>query len=57
MRDGSQADEGRKSIYKLSDQETPAKFAGKKVAINGTLFKKTNILKVDTITAVHLGRR
>jgi hypothetical protein len=38
-----------KNLYKLSDQETPAKFAGKRVAVSGTLFTKTNILKVDKI--------
>ena len=38
-----------KNVYRLSDQQTPAKFAGKKVAVTGTLFAKTKILKVDKI--------
>ena len=38
-----------KNVYRLSDQETPAGFAGKKVAVAGTLYTKTNILKVDSI--------
>ena len=38
-----------KNVYRLSDQETPAKFAGRKVAVTGTLFAKTKILKVDRI--------
>lgn len=37
------------SVYILSDQQTPEKFAGKKVAIKGTLYEKTRILKVDSI--------
>ena len=37
------------SVYVLSDQQTPEKFAGKKVAIKGTLYEKTKILKVDSI--------
>ena len=42
-----------KNVYKLSDQETPAKFAGKRVSVKGTLFTKTNILKVDSILAAN----
>lgn len=38
-----------KNIYILSDQETPAKFAGKRVKVTGTLYTKTNILKVERI--------
>jgi len=38
-----------KNVYALSDQETPAKFAGKRVKVTGTLYTKTNILKVDRI--------
>jgi hypothetical protein len=41
-----------KNLYVLSDQETPEKFAAQKVKVTGTLFKKTNIIKVDEITAV-----
>lgn len=36
-------------VYKLSDQETPARFAGRKVKVIGVLYSKTNILKVDRI--------
>ncbi len=38
-----------KNVYTLSDQQTPASFAGKKVRVTGVLFTKTNILKVVTI--------
>ncbi len=38
-----------KNAYKLSDQQTPEKFAGQKVKITGTLFEKTGILQVDKI--------
>jgi len=33
-------------VYKLSDQDTPAKFAGARVRVTGVLYTKTNILKV-----------
>lgn len=36
-------------VYKLSDQATPAQFAGRKVKVIGVLYSKTNILKVDRI--------
>ena len=36
-------------VYKLSDQETPARFAGQKVSVTGVLHAKTNILKVERI--------
>ncbi|HEX6943532.1 MAG TPA: hypothetical protein VF128_11435 [Gemmatimonadaceae bacterium] len=36
-------------IYTLSDQETPATFAGEKVKVTGVLYPKTNILKVERI--------
>jgi hypothetical protein len=36
-------------LYILSDQETPARFAGVRVKVTGVLFEKTNILKVDRI--------
>jgi hypothetical protein len=42
-----------KGVYTLSDQQTPASFAGKKVKVTGVLFTKTNILKVDRIVAAH----
>ena len=35
--------------YKLSDQETPEKFAAKKVKVTGKLFEKTGVIKVDNI--------
>jgi len=38
-----------KNLYVLSDQETPAKFAGKRVKVTGTLYTRTNILKVERI--------
>lgn len=43
--------EGTK-VYTLSDQETPANFAGQKVKVTGQLYEKTGILKVETIEAV-----
>jgi hypothetical protein len=41
-----------KGVYVLSDQETPAKFAGRKVRVTGVLYPKTNIIKVESIVAV-----
>lgn len=38
-------------VYTLSDQETPAKFAGQKVKVIGQLYEKTGILKVEKIEA------
>jgi hypothetical protein len=40
-----------KNVYVLSDQKTPLQFAGQKVKVTGTLFEKTKILQVDSITA------
>jgi hypothetical protein len=40
-----------KNVYKLSDQETPARFAAQKVRITGTLFGKTGIIRVERIEA------
>ena len=40
--------DGRKA-YKLSDQETPARFAAQRVRVTGTLYEKTGIIKVDRI--------
>ncbi len=40
-----------KNVYVLSDQQTPEKFAGRKVKITGTLFEKTQILQVESIVA------
>ena len=39
------------SVYTLSDQETPAQYAGLKVKVTGALYPKTNILRVDRIEA------
>lgn len=36
-------------MYTLSDQETPAQYAAKKVQVTGVLYEKTQILKVDSI--------
>ncbi len=38
-----------RSVYTLSDQETPSKYAGEKVKVTGVLYPKTNILKVEHI--------
>ena len=40
-----------KNIYTLSDQQTPEKFAGKRVKVIGTLDDKTKTIKVDSISA------
>lgn len=40
------------AVYTLSDQETPAQFAGQKVRVTGVLYARTHILKVDTIAAI-----
>jgi type 1 fimbria pilin len=40
-----------KAAYDLSDQQTPEKFAGKKVTITGTLATKTQTIQVDSIAA------
>jgi hypothetical protein len=42
-----------KNSYILSDQETPAKFAGKRVKVTGTLYTKTNILRVERIESAN----
>ena len=39
----------RGQVYRLSDQETPARFAGRKVKVTGVLYTKTSILKVERI--------
>ena len=41
-----------KNVYKLSDQQTPEKFAARRVKITGTLYEKTGIIKVDKIEPV-----
>jgi hypothetical protein len=40
-----------KEVYTLSDQQTPEKFAGKKVTVTGALDAKTKTIQVDSITA------
>jgi hypothetical protein len=40
-----------KETYTLSDQKTPEKFAGKKVAVTGTLDTKTKTIRVDSMIA------
>lgn len=40
-----------KDVYTLSDQRTPEKFAGQKVAVIGTLDARTGTIQVDSITA------
>jgi hypothetical protein len=40
-----------KSVYVLSDQKTPEKFAGQRVKITGSINESTKILKVDSIGA------
>ncbi|HLH43585.1 MAG TPA: hypothetical protein VKV74_11390 [Bryobacteraceae bacterium] len=37
------------NTYKLSDQQTPEKFAAKKVLVTGTLDAKSNTIQVDSI--------
>lgn len=39
-----------KNVYVLSDQQTPEKFAAKKVRVTGTLDTKTNTIAVKSIT-------
>ena len=40
-----------KDAYRLSDQQTPEKFAGQKVRVVGALDAKTKTIRVDSITA------
>jgi hypothetical protein len=42
-----------RNLYKLADQQTPAKYAGQKVKITGVLYEKTKILKAAAIERVH----
>jgi hypothetical protein len=39
------------NLYVLSDQQTPEQFAGQRVKVTGTLFEKTKVLQVVSITA------
>jgi hypothetical protein len=41
-----------KNSYKLSDQQTPAQFAGQKVKVTGTFFAKTGIIQVEKLEPV-----
>jgi hypothetical protein len=38
-----------KTVLKLSDQKTPAKFAAKRVKVTGTLDEKTHTIKVTSM--------
>src|SRR5579872_2229152 len=38
-----------KSVMRLSDQRTPAKFAGQSVKVTGTYNEKTKTIRVDSI--------
>ncbi len=40
-----------KSVWKLSDQKTPARFAAKSVKVTGTADPKTKTIKVTSIEA------
>ena len=40
-----------KSVYILSDQKTPERFAAQRVTVKGTLDPKTNTIRVDSIAA------
>jgi hypothetical protein len=40
-----------KSVYILSDQQTPERFAAQKVSVKGVLDRKTNTIRVDSIVA------
>jgi hypothetical protein len=40
-----------KSVFALSDQKTPEKFAGKKVTVTGTLNLEGKTIRVQSIAA------
>jgi hypothetical protein len=40
-----------KEVYTLSDQQTPEKFAGKKVTVTGTLDAKAKKIQVESMAA------
>jgi len=44
-------DAGSKTVYKLSDQKAPEKFAAKKVTVTGTLDDATKTIAVQSIAA------
>jgi len=39
-----------KNVYSLSDQQTPQKFAGRKVKVVGALDAKTKTIQVESMT-------
>lgn len=38
-----------KNLYRLSDQQTPEKYAAQRVRVTGVLYEKTGIIKVEKI--------
>lgn len=42
-----------KNTYKLSDQQTPEKFAAQKVKVTGKLYEKTGVIAVEKIEALN----
>ena len=44
-------EEKSKRMYTLSDQQTPEHFAAQRVRVKGVFYRKTKILKVDSIEA------
>jgi hypothetical protein len=42
-----------KDAYRLSDQKTPEKFAGRKVTVTGVLDAATKTIQVDSIAAAN----
>jgi hypothetical protein len=46
-------DAATKTVYKLSDQKTPEKFAAKKVTVMGTLDDATKTIAVQSIAAAN----
>ena len=42
-----------KTVYNLSNQQLPEKFAGAKVKVSGTLDIKTKTIKVESIILAH----
>lgn len=40
-----------KTVYRLSDQKTPAQFAARRVKVTGTLNEKTQTIKVSSMEA------
>ncbi|MGB9604500.1 MAG: hypothetical protein ACP5U2_08350 [Bryobacteraceae bacterium] len=38
-----------KNLYRLSDQQTPEKFAARKVRVTGVLYEKTGIIRMHRI--------